>query len=161
MRTLLVGLIIAGTGCTLHESRGDGPGSQSPDAGVTTGTGPVGAQFILGRAIIGGETCDFAQAANHINISIESTTALLVNFELANDITVIDRPANEQTGDAPNVLFTHDEIWQGSLGTVFPSIRFQVWLAGPLVTGKAMTSFSFVSHGTTRFCSYTWALDDV
>ena len=149
-RLLAIGLLLGG--CTLYESRGDdddptaGPPPGDSGSGGGSGSGPEGKQFLLARAQVGGIPCGFVEEEFARTIGIEGGQVFVDGVQ-AVVRSFRSNAAREDRSDPPNVVFTHDEVWQ-SAGTVFPIIDTSLWIDGTTITGDASTAFDG--------CSYTW-----
>ena len=159
MRLVLLVSVLGG--CTLIDTRNDGPDDDTPnpDGGGSNGGGsPVGRMFSVQRSFVDGDPCGFFQETQPISVSVTSTTGVLVDVGPSSAVTVRPVAAREDRGDPPNVLFKHSEVWEGELGIAQPTIDQQLWVDGPLITGRATSSFQHDDGTVSTFCSYNWRL---
>jgi hypothetical protein len=146
MRLALIGLLL--TGCYIVEP---GPGPSGDDTPPPPGgEGPVGRSFFIERIPTSPSCADFAEENQTHQISVQ-TNQVFVGGALASGTTVRSAPANESS-DAPNVIFVHDEFWTSTEGSTAVQIHYTIWVSGPIVTGDVLASFQFLGS----FCSYMW-----
>lgn len=146
----LAGLL---AGCTLFES-GGGPGDDVPPP---PGGGPVGRSFLIERAQTAPSQCDrYGQENDSHSIDVEQTMILVDGLVAAGPV-VRPQAAIEDNGDSPNVAFRVFENWSSVEFSASPSIQYEIWVSGNLITGRANTSFPNPGVGPT-VCFYQWNL---
>jgi hypothetical protein len=152
MRVLGLFLMVLAS-CTLYERKG---GSDDLGDSGGGGSGPAGRSFSIERLLISSSPCPlFANMSPIYRIDV-FLTSVVVDDRSAFDVQVRESPARESDGANPNVQFSIDEVWFSGEGDAFPFVRYQMWVDGSLVSGRANASFPF--QGTT--CSYEWLLSE-
>jgi hypothetical protein len=159
LRLVLAALLLGG--CTLYEYKPDedGPGP-GPDGGGGGG-GPIGRFFFVDRQSTASDPlCPaFSSRDQSHTVDVDGPGMVRVDGTFATNTTVRSQPAREGI-DAPNVIFTIDEVWSAPEGDAFPNINYQMFVDEFLFTGKASTAFQFESPPTGLVtCDYSWSFE--
>src|SRR5688500_4147286 len=153
MRLVLLGTLLAG--CTLYDSRSDDDDIGPPPP---PGGGPVGRTFLIERNQTQPSGCSpFTQENQSHNVDVESTTTAFVDGIQPAGLVIRAEGARESNGGPPNVVFTVFETWNGVEGSASPSVQYDIWVEGNLITGKARTSFPNPGP-EANVCVYAWTL---